>query len=161
MPGSASISFTSSALGVLSRLSTLNALPPVSPRLRRHARNIDLLLGQQRADPADHAGPVLVFDDEENPAGTRLQVVPVEPYDARMDAVDRRADFVAQVALVASTVIRSGKFAALRALRLRHLQAQVLRRARRVHFIHRDFRALEEEPLQNRNGVIRHPSPSR
>ena len=76
------------------------------------------MLRQQRADPADHAGPVLVLDDEQDALGTRLEVVAVEPHDARMHAVDRRADFVALVALGRLDRDQVGEFAGVGALRL-------------------------------------------
>ena len=92
MSPSASSSLISASPGTESRFRTVSAWPPASFAAQRHAGDVHAVLAHERADVADDAGPVAIFEEEQHALGLRLHVAAVDLHDARRAAEERARD---------------------------------------------------------------------
>ena len=151
---SARIRATRSSGGGESTESTISALPPSARARDGHVRDVHARLAEHRADPADHAGHVVVAEEHEQrreldleveaerarraTGGCSLPIVVPATRDLLVAVPDLDAEEVRVVAR------------RLRAL-LAHLDAALARDRRRVHVVHRTVGAALERAVQRRD----------
>ena len=98
---------------------------------QRHAGDVHLVLAHERADVADDAGAVAIFDQQKDALRLRLHVAAVDFHDARRGAKEGAGDTDPAAFARGGELDQLGEIAQAALARLGHLQADRFREGRR------------------------------